>query len=117
MKITRYTNNMITLEGRVSELREYSPGKAANVTIAVENAKNDDGTKTDPSFIQTKSFSPAAYGNLKKGMKIRIYGHIVPSRYVKNGETTYSQDIVADYIEYLESKATVEARSAQHTTE
>ena len=31
MRITRYTNNMAELMGRVSEIREYSPGKAANI--------------------------------------------------------------------------------------
>ena len=55
-------------------------------------------------FIQTKSFTPAAYANVKVGMKIKIYGHITPSKYTKDGETIYQQDIIADYIEYLESK-------------
>lgn len=98
--------------GRVSEIREYSPGKAANITIAIEN----EGSQNIPVFIQTKSFTPAAYANVKVGMKIKIYGHITPSKYTKDGETIYQQDIIADYIEYLESKSVVDAREAQKSS-
>ena len=43
-------------------------------------------------------------------MLVRIFGHIVCSHYEKDGEQIFKQDIVADYVEFLETKAAVQAR-------
>ena len=110
MNVNMRTNNTIILEGRITYLREYSKGKAANITVAVDNGKNPDGTDRPASHIQTKSFTPACYNTLEKGMLIRIYGHVVCSSYEKDGKTIYNQDLVADYVEFKETKAAVQAR-------
>ncbi|MBO5435329.1 hypothetical protein J6A31_05890 [bacterium] len=112
MKISTYTNNSLQLQGRITAVKEYSEGKAANVTIAVDNGKDKNGNARDASFIQLKSFTPASYNAIKTGMKVRIFGHVAPSQYEKDGEPVYTQDLVADYIEFLESKAIVDAREA-----
>lgn len=112
MKINVFTNNRLELQGRISKINEYSAGKAANVTLAIDNGKDKDGNDRPTSFIQTKSFTPSCYNELKVGMKVRIHGHIAPGSYQKGTETIYTQDIVADFIEFLESKAAVDAREA-----
>lgn len=101
-------NNYGILSGRISNIREYSEGKAANVTIAL----NNNGKKADTIYIQTKCFSPEAYGNAAIGMMVDIYTHLQPNNYTDaNGTKHYSTDIVADTIIYRESKQVVEARN------
>lgn len=112
MQYKAYTNNSVRLTGRISKVKEYSPGKAANVTIAVDNGKDAEGTERSPSFVQTKCFAPATYGALKVGMLVCLYGHIAPGSYEKDGETKYTQDVVADFIDFLEPKSVVDAREA-----
>lgn len=112
MKITAFSNNHFELQGRITDIREYSAGKAANITVAVENGKDEDGNLRDPYYIQLKSFKPASYNECKKGMLVRVYGHIATSKYTKDGKTVYSTDMVCDYVDFLESKAIVEAREA-----
>lgn len=116
MKITTYTNNRLELEGRIAAINEYSKDKAANVTLAVDNGKDKDGNPKQPSYIQLKSFTPATYNAAKVGMKVRVYGHITPNNYDKDGEKQYGTDLVADFIQFLESKATVDAREAAKAT-
>jgi len=110
MKIDFYTNNMLQMQGRIASVKEYSAGKAANINLAIDNGRDKDGNERAPIFIQLKSFTPASYNAVKVGMKVRVYGHIQPSRYEKNGETVYEQDLVADFVEFLESRAVVEER-------
>lgn len=112
MKISKYTNNSLELMGRVAAINEYSKDKAANVTLAVDNGVDKDGAPKKPSYIQLKSFTPASYNATKVGMKVKVYGHIAPNNYEKDGQQVYDTDLVADYIEFLESKATVDAREA-----
>lgn len=113
MIIQRDTSNETVFQGRITNVKEYSKDKAANITIAVENKTKDGKTKT--LNIQTKSFSPAMYNNTKTGMLVRLYGHVSPSSYEKNGKTIYTQDLITDYIEFLESKFVVDAREAAKT--
>lgn len=110
LNVSLRTNNAVILEGRITYLREYSKGKAANITLAVENGKNPDGSDRSASFVQTKSFTPDCYNKLELKMLVRIFGHIVCSHYEKDGEQIFKQDIVADYVEFLETKAAVQAR-------
>lgn len=117
MKIYTFTNNNLQLQGRISNVREYSEGKAANITIAVDNGKDTEGVQKDASFIQLKSFTPSSYNQLKKGMLVRIYGHIATGKY-KNGEdTVYTTDLVADFVDFLESKAVIDAREAMRESD
>jgi single-stranded DNA-binding protein len=43
-------------------------------------------------------------------MLVMVAGHLKNNSYEKNGEKIYSLDIVADSVEFLESKAVVDAR-------
>ncbi len=110
MKINFNTDNMLQMQGRIASVKEYSEGKAANVNLAIDNGRDKDGNERAPIFIQFKSFTPALYNAVKVGMKVRVYGHIQPNRYEKNGDTVYKQDLVADFVEFLESRTAVEER-------
>lgn len=112
MKVNMFTNNHFELQGRITDIHEYSAGKAANITIAVDNGKDKDNNPRETSFIQLKSFTPTSYNQCKKGMLVRAYGHIGTSKYTKDGQTIYSTDLVCDYADFLESKTIVEAREA-----
>lgn len=104
------TANHTEFEGRIVEIHEYSKDKAANITVAVENkAKN--GTVKSVN-IQTKCFNAAIYNAAKTGMLVKLYGHVAPGSYKKDGVMVYTQDLVTDYIKFLESKSVVEAREA-----
>lgn len=110
MTIQTDTSNFITFQGRVVEVHEYSKDKVANVTVSVETKMKNGNIKT--ANIQTKCFTPAAYNAVKVGMLVQLYGHVDPGSYTKDGKTIYTQDLVADYIEFLEAKSVVEAREA-----
>ena len=110
MNINIDTNNHIEFKGRVVEIHEYSKDKAANITISVEN-KLKNGTVKNAN-IQTKCFTPAAYNATKVGMLVKLYGRVMPGSYTKDGKIVYTQDLIIDYIEFLESKSVVEAREA-----
>lgn len=117
MKINTYTNNSLKLSGRIAAINEYSKDKAANVTVAVDNGVDKDGAPKKPSYIQLKSFTPACYNAAKVGMLVDVYGHVTTNSYEKDGETKYNTDLVADFIEFRESKATVDAREAAKAAE
>ena len=74
LNVSLRTNNAVILEGRITYLREYSKGKAANITLAVENGKNPDGSDRSASFVQTKSFTPDCYNKLELKMLARFSG-------------------------------------------
>ena len=113
MKISIYENNEVRLFGRISRINEYSENKACNISIAIDNGKDAEGNKREPSFISVKSFTPEVYQVLKEGMLVQMFGHVAASSYTDaKGEKKYSQDIIADTILFRESKATVEAREA-----
>lgn len=98
-------HNVLILEGRISQFKEYSAGKAANISLAIDN------NGKDVTYLSVKSFAPTVYKELAIGMKIRIYGHVSASSYEKNGQKIYATDLIADNIEFLESKATIRSRS------
>ncbi len=112
MKTTTYTNNRLELIGRVSRITEFIPNKAAYITVAVSAGKDKYGAERPTNFIETVSFTPSNHKYLKVGTLVRVFGHISPSQYEKNGETVYNQSIVVDLVEYLETKAAVNAREA-----
>ena len=98
------TDNSFRISGRIAaEAKAYGEGKAANVSVYDRGG----------NLIQLKSFSPKLFGILKAGMPVEVIGHIAPNSYEKNGETVYSQDLVADTIDIREGKAATNAREAK----
>ena len=109
------TNNNVTLVGRVTRVKEFGKD-VAGITIAMDNGRDKIGNDKPSTFVEVKSFEPKVYGLLKTGMLVMITAHLSNNSYEKNGETIYTMDVVADCIEFLESKAVVEAREAAKAT-
>ena len=115
MKTTIRTNNNITLVGRVTKVKEFGRDVAA-VTIAIDNGRDKNGEDIPSTFVEIKSFEPKTYNMLKTGMLVMVSAFFRNNNYEKNGEKRYELDVVAGCIEFLESKAVVEAREAAKTT-
>ena len=80
----------------------------ANFTLAVDRRFKKDGEQT-ADFIQCVTFGKLGEHVEKyyrKGLKVAITGHIQTGSYVnKEGRKTYTTKVVADELEFAESKA------------
>ena len=103
------TNNIVILEGRISQLHEYAAGKAMKVNIAMDAEESDN---KNTLYLQTQCFMPKIFANLTIGLLVRMYCHLSPNKRTKDGVVLYEPDVIVDYIDYEESKALVEARAA-----
>lgn len=110
MNIKFNTHNTLQLQGRIASVKEYSAGKAARISLAIDNGKDKNGNQRDTQYLQLKNFSPSCYNMIRKGMKVQIYGHVQPNVYEKDGTTIYDTDLVADYVEFLEPRTVAEER-------
>lgn len=110
--------NNVTLIGRLArdpEIR-YSQGEnqmaIARFTIAVDRNKKDAGA----DFISCVAFGKTAEFIEKyfsKGKKIGIIGHIQTGSYEKDGAKVYTTDVIADQVEFVESKSSEETSAPQ----
>ena len=99
--------NRVELIGRMvrdTELRTTTTGNSVvRFTLAVDRRKREDGA----DFINCTAFSKTAeliHQYIKKGHRLGISGHIQTGSYEKDGKTVYTTDVVADSIDFLESK-------------
>lgn len=101
--------NRAIIVGRLTQDPEirYSAGSEpmaiANFTLAVPRWNDEEA-----DFIRCAAFGKKgefAESYLFKGTKVILEGHIVTGRYDhKDGYTVYTTDVVADSIEFAESK-------------
>ncbi len=106
--------NVVTLIGRLTAepKLQYTRGgtEALSATIAVNrNFKNKQTGEYEADFIRFQAFG----GNAKrisewltKGSRLAITGRIQTGNYEKDGIRHYTQDVVVDNFEPLESKGT-----------
>ena len=84
------------------------PMAVANFTLAVDRHFKKEGEQT-ADFIQCVAFGKLGEHVEKyyrKGLKVAITGHIQTGSYVnKEGKKTYTTKVVADELEFAESKA------------
>ena len=88
--------------------------KVAKFTLAVDRTFSKEDAKTD--FINIVAFTKKAEfteKHLKKGTKIAISGRIQTGSYIKDGQTVYTTDVVAEEIEFAESKKDGESAPAE----
>lgn len=112
MKIDINTDNRIYVKGHVARLNPYGNGKAMNITIAIHK-----GIDQPDDFVHVKSLSPMQFKALTVGMAVEIYGHIGAASWKDaNGETKYkdNNDLIADWIEYNETKKITQLRAARN---
>jgi len=98
----------------------YSQGNepvcVARYTVAVQRRFRKEG-EPDADFISCVSFGKQAEfveRYLKKGMRVSLCGRIQVREYADNaGQRKWSTDVVADEVNFAESRAAFEARVGQ----
>lgn len=107
--------NVVALVGRVTrdpDIRQSqgeTPTVVARYTLAVDRRGTKEKDKAD--FISTVSFGRTAEfieKYVKKGTKLCVRGRIQTGSYEKDGKKIYTTDVVAEDIEFAESKKSQE---------
>ena len=104
--------NVVVCVGRVvrdPEIRYTQEGLAiARWTLALQNKQRKDDGSYGADFPSFNAFGKTAEfveKYIKKGTKICVRGHLKTGSYKdKDGKTIYTTDVVADEIEFAESK-------------
>ena len=114
--------NIVAISGRLTrepEMRNANTGTAiARWTLAVDRRYKRDGEQS-ADFISCVAFGKTAEHVEKwfhKGTKMELQGRIQTGSYEKDGQKVYTTDIVAENVEFAESKkAEGNAAPAQNT--
>lgn len=103
--------NNVTLVGRLTkdpELKYSQSGTAiARFTLAVNRQYKREG-QPDADFISCIAFSKTAENLcnfMSKGSQIGVVGNIQTGSYEKDGQRVYTTDVIANNIQFLESKS------------
>lgn len=118
--------NRVDLVGRLTRDPEvrYTTGEKAtaicNFSVAVDRKfKNAEG-KYEADFISCRAFGKTAEFVEKyfhKGMRIGVCGRIQTGNYTnKDGQKVYTTDVIAEDIEFVESKNSSAGNSATPTS-
>lgn len=87
------------------ELRFTQAGKAvASFTIAIDSGYGDNKRTDFVPIVAWEKLAEVCSSNLSKGRKILVEGRLQISEYEKDGQKRRSTDIVAQNIEFLDSK-------------
>jgi len=92
------------------ELKEFSNGRGANITLATNSSWKDKNTgqqQEKAEFHRVVFFNKLAEiagQYLKKGSKVYIEGSIRTRAWEKDGEKRYTTEIVANEMQMLDSK-------------
>jgi len=106
--------NKVALMGRLTRDPEvrYSEGENASAnasfTLAVDRRFKRQGEEPQADFIRCVAFGKQAEfveKYIKKGVKITVVGRIQTGSYTnKEGQRVYTTDVIAEEIEFAESK-------------
>lgn len=103
--------NFVILMGRLCkdpEVRYGNDNKAiARFSLAVDRRYKDSNGNYPTDFFNLVSFGKTAEfveKYLHKGVKILVEGEIRNNNYQKDGKTVYSDQLIADRVEFCESK-------------
>lgn len=113
--------NHIVLMGRLTKdpsIYGEEDKKVAKFNLAVDRMVAKEDAKTD--FINIVAFGKKAEfaeKYLKKGTKIVLSGRLQTGSYVKDGDKVYTMDVVAETIEFAESKKSEGAAVQENKTE
>jgi single-strand DNA-binding protein len=98
--------------------KRTSPGGTviANIRIGVNGRRKEGDEWVDkPNFFTVTTFGKQAENDakyLKKGRRILVEGRLDWSEYEKDGEKRQGVQIIASRIQYLPTKASIEAQAA-----
>ena len=116
--------NLVVLHGRLGkdpEVRSTNSGTSvANFSLATEESYK---TKSGEWEKRTEWHNVVVWGrtaeavgeHLSKGSKVLIVGHLQTRKYESHGETKYTTEVVADTVEFGDSKRTDESDSRPAT--
>ena len=113
--------NKAIIVGRLTRDPDIKAGQGENSTIArfsvaVDRNFRDKNGQYGADFPSVVAFGKTAEiieTHFRKGMKIGIVGRIQTGDYVnKDGQTIYTTDIVAEQIEFVESKTSQNGQRA-----
>lgn len=104
--------NKVVLMGRMTrdaDVRQAGETSVARFTVAVDRQFRKDANNGQPTadfigcvaFGKTAEFVSKYFG---KGMKIALDGRIQTGSYEKDGQKVYTTDIIAEHVEFCESK-------------
>lgn len=111
--------NIVCLTGRLTrdpDVRYKEDLAIARFALAVARPKMNgkEATSDFPSIIAFGKTAEMAEKHLQKGKHIAIIGRIQTGNYTdKDGKKVYTTDVVAEKIEFLESKRNDEPREEQ----
>lgn len=119
--------NKVILIGRLTRDPEvrYSQGDTstavARFTLAVDRRFRRAGEQSEADFIGCVAFGKQAEfveKYFKQGMKMVLSGRIQTGSYTnKEGQKVYTTDVIAEDIEFAESKASSEASSGYNSSQ
>ena len=114
--------NNVTLLGRLTrdpEIRTYGEAKdkkMARFSLAVDRRGKREEGQQNADFITCVCYgrlADFADSYLKQGTKIALRGHIVTGSYINNdGIKVYTTDVIADEVEFAESKRSADQNAA-----
>lgn len=102
--------NKVILMGRLTKDPEINTtangNKIARFNLAVDRRYKSDGQPTAdfPSIVAFTKTAEFIEKYIHKGMKIAIEGRIQTGSYDKDGVKHYTTDVIADSVEFAESK-------------
>lgn len=116
--------NRVVIVGRLVadvELRYTSNGKAVgNFTVASNRPFKNAQGEQEADFIRCQAWGKQAENLanfMKKGNQIGVDGRIQTGSYEdKDGKRVYTTDVVADNIQFLETKGTSQGQNGQQTS-
>ena len=78
----------------------------ARFTMAVDRRKKKDGTQEAdfPSIVAFGKTAEFCQNYLCKGQRVLVEGRIQTGKYDKDGTTVYTTDVIAENIEFADSK-------------
>lgn len=106
--------NKVILLGRLTkapDIRQAGETTVARVSIAVDRRyKQDGGQAADfPSIVAFGKTAEFISKYFHKGMKIALEGRLQTGSYEKDGVKHYTTDVIAEQVEFAESKRAEDA--------
>ncbi len=112
--------NKVILVGRLTrdpEVRYTQTGKAvASFSIAVNTGFGDNKRADFVPIVVWDKLAEICGNNLTKGRNILVEGRLQISEYEKDGQKRRTTEVVAQNVEFLESKQAVSSNTGASTT-
>lgn len=108
--------NLVIIVGRLTrdpETRYTQTGKAVtNITVAVDDGFGENKKTIFVPVVAWDKLAEVVANNLQKGRRVLVEGRLQISNYEKDGQKHIKTDVVAQNVEFLDSKQ----QSGQTTT-